>query len=129
VAHPSDSQEQRRAEALILQAVSTSVGVELAPRSLRLDGGARAGVDGAAPDESVLVEVFAHQGRLKGAHCHKVARDALKQPHERFNGTRMSIPGYLIARLALSQALHGQGLGTHLLLDALERLDAAATNA
>jgi hypothetical protein len=78
VAHPSDSQEQRSAEALILQAVSASVGVELAPRSLRLDGGARADVDGAAPDESVLVEVFAHQGRLKGAQFHKVARDALK---------------------------------------------------
>jgi len=78
MAHPSDSHEQRSAEALILQAVSASVGVELAPRSLRLDGGARADVDGAAPDESVLVEVFAHQGRLKGAQSHKVARDALK---------------------------------------------------
>jgi hypothetical protein len=78
VAHPSDSQEQRNAEALILQAVSASVGIELAPRSLRLDGGARADVDGVAPDESVLVEVFAHQGRLKGAQFHKVARDALK---------------------------------------------------
>ncbi|HEY7962441.1 MAG TPA: hypothetical protein VID29_11005 [Solirubrobacteraceae bacterium] len=78
MAHPSDSQEQRNAEALILQAVSASVGIELAPRSLRLDGGARADVDGVAPDESVLVEVFAHQGRLKGAQFHKVARDALK---------------------------------------------------
>jgi hypothetical protein len=29
-------------------------------------------------DESVLVEVFAHQGRLKGGQFHKVARDALK---------------------------------------------------
>jgi hypothetical protein len=36
VAHPSDSQEQRSAEALILQAVSATVGVELSPRSLRL---------------------------------------------------------------------------------------------
>jgi GNAT superfamily N-acetyltransferase len=40
-----------------------------------------------------------------------------------------TIPGYLLARLALNQALHGQGLGTHLLLDALERIAAAATNA
>lgn len=40
-----------------------------------------------------------------------------------------TIPGYLIARLALSQALHGRGLGTQLLLDALERIVAAATNA
>lgn len=36
------------------------------------------------------------------------------------------IPGYLIARLALDQALHGQGLGTQLLLDALERIVTAA---
>lgn len=40
-----------------------------------------------------------------------------------------TIPGYVIARLALTQALHGQGLGTQLLLDALERIVAAATNA
>jgi len=40
-----------------------------------------------------------------------------------------TIPGYLLARLALNQALHGQGLGTQLLLDALERIVAAATNA
>ena len=78
VAHASDSLEQRTAEPLILAGLSKLVGVELAPRSLRLDGGARVDVDGAAADESVLVEIFAHQGRLKGAQFHKVARDALK---------------------------------------------------
>ena len=78
MAHQSDSLEQRTAEPLILAGVSKIVGVELAPRSLRLDGGARVDVDGVAPDESVFVEVFAHQGRLKGAQFHKVARDALK---------------------------------------------------
>jgi hypothetical protein len=78
MAHQSDSFEQRTAEPLILAGVSKIVGVELAPRSLRLDGGARVDVDGVAPDESVFVEVFAHQGRLKGAQFHKVARDALK---------------------------------------------------
>jgi hypothetical protein len=78
MAHQSDSLEQRTAEPLILAGVSKIVGVELAPRSLRLDGGARVDVDGVAPDESVLVEVFVHQGRLKGAQFHKVARDALK---------------------------------------------------
>jgi hypothetical protein len=78
MAHLSDSLEQRIAEPLILAGVSKIVGVELAPRSLRLDGGARVDVDGVAPDESVFVEIFAHQGRLKGAQFHKVARDALK---------------------------------------------------
>jgi hypothetical protein len=76
--HQSDSHEQRSAEPLIREGVSVAVGVELTPRSLRLDGGARVDVDGVAPDESVLVEIFAHQGRLKGAQFHKVARDALK---------------------------------------------------
>lgn len=78
MAHPSDSREHRSAEAMILGAVSSAVGIELGPRSLRLDGGARVDVDGVAPDESILVEVFAHQGRLKGAQFHKVARDTLK---------------------------------------------------
>ncbi len=78
MAHQSDSLEQRTAEPLILAGVSKIVGVDLAPRSLRLERGARADVDGAAADESVLVEIFAHQGRLKGAQFHKVARDALK---------------------------------------------------
>lgn len=76
--HLSDSSEQRSAEPLIRQAVSVAVGVELMPKSLRLDGGARVDVDGVAQDESVFVEIFAHQGRLKGAQFHKVARDALK---------------------------------------------------
>jgi len=39
------------------------------------------------------------------------------------------VPGYLIARLALDRALHGQGLGTQLLLDALERIVGAAERA
>ena len=50
-------------------------------------------------------------------------------PSRSLIGSYSTIPGYLIAQLALSQALHGQGLGTHLLLDALERIVAAATNA
>jgi hypothetical protein len=77
MAHQSDSHEQQTAEPLIRAGVSAAVGVELTPRSLHLDGGARVDVDGVAPDESVLVEIFAHQGRLRGAQFHKVARDAL----------------------------------------------------
>jgi hypothetical protein len=76
--HASDSREQRLAEPLILASVARELRVELAPRSLRLEHGARVDVDGVAPDESVLVEVFAHQGRLRGGQFHKVARDALK---------------------------------------------------
>jgi GNAT superfamily N-acetyltransferase len=39
------------------------------------------------------------------------------------------VPGYLIGRLALDRTLHGQGLGTQLLLDALERIVEAADRA
>jgi hypothetical protein len=76
--HASDSHEQRLAEPLILAGVGKKLDVELAPRSLRLEHGARVDVDGVAPDESVLVEIYAHQGRLRGGQFHKVARDALK---------------------------------------------------
>lgn len=50
-------------------------------------------------------------------------------PSRSFSAGYSMIPDYLIARLALNRALHGQGLGTHLLLDALERIVVAATNA
>jgi hypothetical protein len=78
MAHQSDSYAQRSAEPLIRKGVSRKLAVELKPRSLQLDGDVHVDVDGVAPDESVLVEIFAHQGRLRGAQSHKVARDALK---------------------------------------------------
>lgn len=39
------------------------------------------------------------------------------------------VPGYLLARLALDVALHGDGLGRELLVDALETICAAAETA
>ncbi len=74
----SDSAEQRSAEPLILAALAAKLGVPLTPKTLSLPGGSRVDVDGVADDHSVLVEVFAHQGPLKGGQIHKVARDALK---------------------------------------------------
>ena len=76
--HASDSGAQLEAEPLILAAVGERLGVTLAPRRLTLPGGARADVDGADEAERVLVEVFAHQGALKGGQRGKIARDALK---------------------------------------------------
>lgn len=78
MAHQSDSTVQRQVEPLILSGLAAEVGIDLAPRSLLLDGGARVDIDGVADDESVFVEIFAHQGPLKGSQFHKVARDALK---------------------------------------------------
>lgn len=76
--HLSDSSEQRRAEPLILEQVSAHVGKPLTKRVITLPGGARVEVDGAADDDSVFVEVFAHVGALKGGQRHKPAVDALK---------------------------------------------------
>jgi hypothetical protein len=74
----SDSTAQRRAEGLILEAVAREVGISLSPRRLELVSGAVVDVDGVAEDESVFVEIFAHQGQLKGGQRHKIAGDALK---------------------------------------------------
>jgi hypothetical protein len=76
--HPSNSAVQQKAEAAILVEVSAHVGAALAPRVLTLANGARVNVDGAAPDLSILVEVFARQGPLKGGQQKKVCQDALK---------------------------------------------------
>ncbi|HEY9388649.1 MAG TPA: GNAT family N-acetyltransferase [Mycobacteriales bacterium] len=39
------------------------------------------------------------------------------------------VPAYLLARLALDRSLHGQGLGSELLVDALDRIVQASTAA
>jgi hypothetical protein len=74
----SSSTEQQAAEPLILEGVEQTVGRALAPKSLKLAGGARVDVDGVDEDEMIFVEIFAKQGTLRGAQFHKVARDALK---------------------------------------------------
>lgn len=76
--HRSDSAVQRAAEATILAAVAARLGVALSPRSFVLPNGSRVQVDGTDPDVSVLVEVFARQGALKGGQQKKVCQDALK---------------------------------------------------
>jgi GNAT superfamily N-acetyltransferase len=50
---------------------------------------------------------------------HEVRRDEL--PSTLGHGAPRSIPAILLARLALDRRLHGQGLGSSLLLDALIR--------
>jgi hypothetical protein len=72
------SNTQRAAERLILAGLERIVRCELRPERLTLPSGAHVDVDGVARDGSVLVEVFAHQGPLKGGQRHKIATDALK---------------------------------------------------
>jgi hypothetical protein len=72
----SDSAVQREAEALIRDKVATVVGTDLSPATVTFDTGARVKVDGVAADESVLVEIFARQGKLKGGqHTRAKARE------------------------------------------------------
>lgn len=49
----------------------------------------------------------------------QVRRDGLPRST---SGGHSVIPAFLVARLALDQSLHGQGLGTRVLLDALDHL-------
>lgn len=77
-AHLSDSLAQRDAEPLILAAVADFVGVPLAPMSIELGDGVHVEIDGAAGDRSVLVEIYAHIGKLVGAQPKKLATDAFK---------------------------------------------------
>jgi hypothetical protein len=74
----SDSLEQRDAERLILDGVERKVRKQLASGLLTLGVGGSVQVDGVSRDGSVLVEVFAHQGPLKGGQRHKIAGDVLK---------------------------------------------------
>src|SRR4051794_10835270 len=75
--HPSSSDKQLAAEAIVLAELSKTYG-PLAPTVLSLEGGAVVNVDGVSEDESVIVEVFAHQGPMKGSQPKKIAQDALK---------------------------------------------------
>ena len=76
--HRSDSAVQREVESLIRERIASIVGKDLVPATVALETGASVQVDGVATDESVLVEVFAHRGKLKGGQQKKVGLDAFK---------------------------------------------------
>jgi hypothetical protein len=73
-------------DAALLDALSTHLGVRLAPRDFTLPGGVRVGVDGAGvgdPDSlgvagAVLVQVTYAAGPVKSAQRNKVLADAFK---------------------------------------------------
>jgi len=77
----SDSLVQREAEALIRAKVAEEIGAQLEPRTVKLPGGATMQLDGVAGEpgaETVFVEIFAHQGEMKGGQKRKVGQDAFK---------------------------------------------------
>jgi len=76
--HASDSLAQRDAEPLIVQAVADFVGTRLTPSKIMIEDGVRVEIDGASEDRSILVEAYAHIGKLVGAQPKKLATDAFK---------------------------------------------------
>ncbi len=72
---------QREAEVVLLQRLSASIGVPLAPARLHLPDGTYVDCDGVSVNPPVLVEAWAHQGQPKGGQRNKVLADALKLVH------------------------------------------------
>jgi GNAT superfamily N-acetyltransferase len=73
--------------------------------------------------------VWTAQGDLRVVAYYSIAptqmlRDVLTSGQA---GGSSVVPGYLLGRLALDRSLHGQGLGTELLLDALDVIVKAST--
>jgi hypothetical protein len=66
------------AERVLLERLSATLGVGVTPQRLMLEGGAHVDIGGVSSDESVLVEVFAPSGGLKGGQRHKIATAILK---------------------------------------------------
>ena len=78
--HLSSSVVQTMAEDTIVAAVAAARGIDLIckPGKIWLAGGVYIEVDAATADEGVVVEVYARQGKLKGAQAKKIAQDILK---------------------------------------------------
>ena len=76
--NPGDATVQLEAESIIREEVIEEVGKGLIPAEVAFGAGASVRVDGVAEDGSVFVEIFAHQGKLKGGQQKKVGLDALK---------------------------------------------------
>ncbi|WP_344179692.1 hypothetical protein [Kribbella lupini] len=75
---PGSSGEQRRAEGVMLAELSALLGVQLSPGRVQHPSGPRVELDGVSPDQSVLVECWAHQGPAKVAQKYKLMNDAVK---------------------------------------------------
>ena len=74
---PGDSSEQRKAEDILLEIVSDSIGKPLHEYRHKIED-SWLQVDGASDDNTVLCEAWAHIGKPKPAQKNKVMSDALK---------------------------------------------------
>jgi hypothetical protein len=79
--HPSDSAVQVKVESVVLANLEEQIGVKLEQGREVPFGAAKIkpdGISAGGADVTVIVEVFAHVGKLKGGQFHKVSTDALK---------------------------------------------------
>ncbi|QKE85725.1 hypothetical protein [Arthrobacter sp. NEB 688] len=78
--HLSDSAVQRSAESAIVEALTAQLGLEgaLKPKRVTVLGGSFVRLDACSDDESILVEAYARQGKLRGAQIKKISQDILK---------------------------------------------------
>ena len=76
--HPSSSRAQQRAEAELVASVGDSIGVTLAPASLRIGSDATIQVDGYSEASRVMCEAYARIGHLKAGHKRKLTTDLFK---------------------------------------------------
>lgn len=76
--HPSSSTVQQEVEATVLRSLGEKLGATLSQGHRVEIGGSHMQPDGISEDGSVVVEVFAHIGTLKGGQRHKISTDALK---------------------------------------------------
>lgn len=76
--HPSGSTVQQVVEATVLRILGAKLGATLSQGHRVELGGSHMQPDGMTADGSVVVEVFAHVGTLKGGQRHKISTDALK---------------------------------------------------
>lgn len=75
----SDSSVQRRAEAVIVEALAVKIGIPLMSGGvLALGGGVTIQLDARSADGKVAVEAYARQGKLHGGQLKKIAQDILK---------------------------------------------------
>ncbi len=76
--HPSDSSEQLTAEIEMIASLAKRLKCKLNTGIVKTPEGKNIAIDGISEQDRILVEIYAHIGKLKGAQYKKVLTDAFK---------------------------------------------------
>ena len=114
--HAGDSGVQSDAEPLMIAAVAQAIGVPLAKQRITFDNGSWCEVDGVSADGNVLVEAFAHQGKMIGGQLRKVSEDhSSSSPSRRGSPVSVSIIAFaddVAARSFMGKSWKAEALRT-----------------